>query len=48
MIFLKIRLGMGQVAGQEHQGTLHVAKVEVAGASLKRGGGGLRDKPGGD
>lgn len=33
--FFKSGLRMGQVAGWEHSGSLHGAKVEVAGASLK-------------
>ena len=36
----KSGLRMGQVAGREHSGALHGAKVEVAGASLKEKWGG--------
>ena len=32
---------MGQVAGREHSGALHGAKVDVVGASLKENWGGV-------
>lgn len=40
IFFFKSGLRMGQVAGWEHSGSLHGAKVEVAGASLKEKWGG--------
>ena len=49
IFFFKSGLRMGQVAGWEHSGALHGAKVEVAGTSLKEKWRGmcLRDEPGG-